>query len=132
MPFFFSYKTFARLSAAVVAFSSNAIPGEPITMSPKSPVLNFGRTPPGRTEEGGNGVRPEAFASNEGAQTSDGFADDQILHLIGAFIGIERFGIGEEPRDVVVGDDAVAAQQFAAPCDGLAALGRGERLGKRG
>src|SRR6266487_4022311 len=119
MPFFFSYKTFARLSAATVA-SSNAIPGEPITMSPKSPVLNFGRTPPGRTEDGGKGVCTEAFASNEGAQTSDGFAHDQILHLIGAFIGIERFGIGEEPRGLVVGDDAVAAQQFAAPCDGLA------------
>jgi len=53
--------------------------------------------------------------SNEGAVTGDGFADDQILHLIGAFVGVQRLGIGEETRDIVVGDDAVAAQDLAAP-----------------
>ena len=58
--------------------------------------------------------------SHKGAEASDGLADDQILHLIRAFVGVERFGIGEEARDVVVGDDAVAAQQLAAPCDSLA------------
>src|SRR3954447_6348023 len=130
MPFFFSYKTFARLSAAAVAFSTNAFPGEPITMSPD--ILScfgiFGRTPSGRT--GGNGVRPEAFASHEGAQTSDGFADDQILHLIRAFIGVERFGIREEACNIVVGDDAIAAQQLAAPRNSLAGFCRAERLGQ--
>ena len=45
----------------------------------------------------------------------DGLADDQVLHLIRAFVGVERLGIGEEARDVVVGDDAVAAQHLAAP-----------------
>ena len=59
------------------------------------------------------------------------FADDQILHLIRAFVGVERFGIGEEARDFVVGDDAVAAEQLAGPCDGLGALGRAERFGER-
>jgi hypothetical protein len=53
--------------------------------------------------------------SNEGAVTGDGLADDQILHLIGTFVGIERLGIREEARDIVVGDDAVAAQDLAAP-----------------
>ena len=61
----------------------------------------------------------------------DGLADDQILHLIRAFVGVERFAVRKEARDLVVGDDAVAAQQLAGPGDGLAALGRAERLGER-
>ena len=56
-----------------------------------------------------------AGMSDEGAVTGDGFADDQILHLIGAFVGVQRLRIGEEARDIVVGDDAVAAQDLAAP-----------------
>ena len=40
------------------------------------------------------------------------------------------FAIRKEPRCLVVGDDTVAAQQLARPGDGLAALGRGERLGE--
>ena len=56
-----------------------------------------------------------AEMSHEGAVTGDGFADDQILHLIGAFVGVQRLGIVEEARDIVVGDDAVAAQDLASP-----------------
>src|SRR5258707_13770851 len=130
MLFFFSYKTLARLNAAAVAFSSNAIPGEPITMSPY--ILScfgiFGRTPPGG--RGGNGARPEAFASQEGTQASDGLAEDQILHLIRTFVGVEGFGIREEACDVVVGDDAIAAEELTSPGDGLARLCRAERLGE--
>src|SRR5580658_5659389 len=130
MPFLFSYKTFARLSSAAVVFSSNAVPGEAITslLTFSSGLEFLGRTPSGRT--GGNGVRPEAFASHEGAQASDCLAYDQILHLICAFVGVERFAIRKEPRGLVVGDDAVAAEQLASPGDGLAALGRAERLGE--
>src|SRR5882762_9992890 len=69
--------------------------------------------------------------SHEGAEAGDGLADDQILHLIGAFVGVERLGVREEAGDVVVGDDAVAAQQLAAPRDGLARSSRAERLGER-
>jgi hypothetical protein len=47
--------------------------------------------------------------------TGDGLADDQILHLIRTFVGVERLGIGEEARDVVVGDDAIATEDLAAP-----------------
>ena len=54
--------------------------------------------------------------SYEGAVTGDGFADDQILHLIGTFVGVQRLRIGEEARDIVVGDDAIAAQDLAAVC----------------
>src|SRR4029077_6310091 len=131
MPFFFSYKTFARLSAAAVVFSTNAIPGELIT---SLLTFSFGLGFLGARRRGGprgvNGVRPEAFASHEGAQANDGLANDHILHLICAFVGVERFGIRKEPRGLVVGDDAVAAEQLASPRDGLAALGRAERLGK--
>jgi hypothetical protein len=35
------------------------------------------------------------------------------LHLIRAFIGIDRLGIREEARNVVVDEDAVAAQQLS-------------------
>src|SRR5580704_3846536 len=130
MPFFFSYKTFARSSAAAVVFSSNAVPGEAITgLLTFSSSLEFWAH---AFAEDGNGVRPEAFASHEGTQASDGLADDQILHLICAFVGVERFAIREEPRGLVVGDDAVAAEHLASPGDGLAALGRAERLGKGG
>src|SRR5271169_4095738 len=125
MPFFFSYKTFARSSTAAVVFSTNVIPGEPITSLltfPSGFELLGARRRGGR----GNGVRPEAFASHEGAQASDGLADDQILHLICAFVGVERFAIRKEPRGLVVGDDAVAAEQLTSPGDGLAALGRAE------
>src|SRR5271169_4742411 len=130
MPFFFSYKTFARSSTGAAVFSSNAVPGEAITnlltFSSDFEFLGARR----RGGLGANGVRPEAFASHEGAQASDGLANDQILHLICAFVGVERFAIRKEPRGLVVGDDAVAAEQLAGPGDGLAALGRAERLGK--
>src|ERR1700721_3885382 len=67
---------------------------------------------------------------NEGAETRDGLPKDQILHLKRAFVGVERFAVGKEARDLVVSDDAVAAKQLAGPCNGLAALGRAERLGE--
>src|ERR1700739_3692921 len=54
--------------------------------------------------------------SHEGAEARDGLADDQILHLIRAFVGIERFAVCEETRRLVVGDDAVSAEQLASTC----------------
>src|ERR1700760_3124121 len=69
--------------------------------------------------------------SNEGAETRNGLADDQILHLKRALVGVERFAVRKKARDLVVGDNAVAAKQLAGPCNGLAALGRTERLGER-
>src|SRR5499427_2847594 len=68
---------------------------------------------------------------NEGAESGDRLADDQVLHLIRAFVGIERLGICEEARNVVIDEDAVAAEQLSRPGNRLAHLGRGERLGKR-
>src|ERR1700722_8201348 len=77
-----------------------------------------------------SGLGSPAF-SNEGAETRNGLSEDQILHLKRAFVGVEGFAVGEEARDFVVGDNAVTAQELAGPCNGLAALGRTERLGKR-
>src|SRR5215471_13654281 len=62
--------------------------------------------------------------SDERAEPGDRLADDQVLHLIRAFVGVERLGVGEEARDVVVGENAVAAQQLARPGDRLTPLGR--------
>src|SRR5215468_5550225 len=69
--------------------------------------------------------------SDERAEPGDLLADDQVLHLVRALVGIECFGISEETRDVVVGENAVAAKQLSRPGDRLTRLGRRERLRKR-
>src|SRR5258708_5488288 len=68
---------------------------------------------------------------HEGAEPRDGFAENQVLHLERALVGVECFRIHEEPPDVVLSGDAVAAEQLACPRDRLAALGGCEGLGKR-
>src|SRR5271170_6627815 len=70
-------------------------------------------------------------ASHKGADPGDRLADDQILHLVGALIRIEGFGIREEARNVVIGDNAVTTYELATPGDRLARLRRAERLRKR-
>jgi hypothetical protein len=62
-----------------------------MTISPESPAECWAHA--AGENDWGNGVRPEAFASHEGAEAGDRLADDQGLHLIGAFVGIERLGI---------------------------------------
>src|SRR3954468_22367354 len=68
----------------------------------------------------------------ECAQSGDRLADDQVLHLVGAFVGVERLRIREEAADTVVHGDAVAAADLPRPRDGLAALGGAERFCDRG
>src|SRR6266853_6612694 len=70
-------------------------------------------------------------ASDKGAEPGDRLADDQVLHLVGALVGVEGLGIGEKARGVVVGDDAVAAEQLAPPGDRLAHPARAECLRER-
>src|SRR5260370_14564389 len=83
----------------------------------------------------GKGERTEATAriaaSDESTEPRDRLADDQVLHLVGALVGVEGLGIGEKARGVVVGDDAVAAEQFAPPGDRLAHPARAECLRDR-
>jgi hypothetical protein len=40
--------------------------------------------------------------SHESAVAGDGFTDDQVLHLIAAFVGVQRLRIREEARDIVM------------------------------
>src|ERR1700688_4570590 len=68
---------------------------------------------------------------DEGAQAGNGLAENQVLHLERALVGVESFRIHEESPDVVVSGDAVAAEQLARPRDRLAALGCREGLSKR-
>src|SRR3954465_13722331 len=67
----------------------------------------------------------------ECAQSGDGLADDQVLHLVGAFVGVERLRIREEAADTVAHGDAVAAADLPGPRHRLAALRRAERFGDR-
>src|SRR5262249_43020257 len=71
------------------------------------------------------------LALHKGAEDGDRFANDQVLHLIRALVGVKRFGISKETRDAVVGENAVASEQLSRPGDRLTRLGRRERLRKR-
>jgi hypothetical protein len=86
------------------------------------PILRRGATGPSRKS---------ITQSHKGAQVGDGLADHQILHLVGTLVGVQRLAVGEEARDFIIGDYAVVAKQLSRLCDGLSALGGGERLGKR-
>src|SRR6476660_325996 len=68
---------------------------------------------------------------DEGAEAGDRLADDQVLHLVRPFVGVERFAVRKEASDLVVGDNSVAAQDFSGPGDRLTTLGRAERLRQR-
>src|SRR5260370_26535940 len=74
------------------------------------------------------GSRPSL---DECSQARDRLADDQSVHLSSALVGIDRLGIGHEASDVVLEQDAVAAEQLARIADGLATFDRAERLGER-
>src|ERR1700722_7084861 len=105
---FFSYRTFASGSGAL-GTELDAVAGEAASGAvPETMVI-----PPWMGQPASERRRLET--SNEGAVTGDGLADDQVLHLIGTLVGVQRLGIGEKPRDVVIGDDAVAAEHLAAP-----------------
>src|SRR5260370_37555180 len=70
-------------------------------------------------------------ALNEGAKAGDGLAYNQVLHLVRSFVRVQCFSVCEKASHVVVGGNAVSAQQLPGPGDGLAALGRAERFRKR-
>src|SRR5712672_629206 len=52
-------------------------------------------------------------ASYEGTQSRNGLADDQSVHLSCALVRVDRFRISDEAPDMILEQDAVAAQQFA-------------------
>src|SRR5215471_18162493 len=71
---------------------------------------------------------PRGCKLDEGAKTRDVLANDQRVHLARAFIGIDSFSIGDEAPNVILEQDAVAAEQFARPAYGLAAPDAAERF----
>src|SRR5215510_7810159 len=108
MPPFFSYSTLSSFSVGACGVSTvTATAGEAMACLLSKSVCDGSR----RLFD----VRP----LNESGEPGDRLADDQVLHLIGAFVGIERLGVGEEARDVVIDDDAVAAEQLTRPGAGL-------------
>ena len=84
-----------------------------------------------RVEGAGQRVTWAAQRLDEGAQAGDGLADDQRVHLARALVGVDRLGVGHEAPDMVLEQDAVAAEQLARIADGLAAFDRAERLRQR-
>src|ERR1700682_1488946 len=76
-------------------------------------------------------AKTNVSGSHEGADARHGLADDQILHLERAFVGIERFGICKEASDVGFDDNAVSTEQLASPRHRLTQSGCAERLGER-
>src|SRR5262249_12421528 len=97
------------------------------------------RSPPGtpRSRAGGRArgflFGPAALERRlgEGAEASYGFSYDQRVHFARAFIGIDSFGVSNEATDMVLEQDAVAAEQLARIADSLAAFHRGEGFRQR-
>src|SRR3954447_25274724 len=106
----FSYNTFSSVSAVLGEF-----------MSASSFPDSVSKT----------AISPDIRSLHEGAQTRDSSANDQVLHLEGAFVGVESFRVCEEASDAVVNRDAVAAADLPGPRHRLAGFGRAKRFGDR-
>ena len=75
---------------------------------------------------------PAPLCLDKGAETGDGLAYNECIHFAGAFVGVNRFGIGYEASHLVVEQDAVATQQFAGVAHRLAHLHGAEGFGQGG
>src|SRR6266853_4618185 len=112
MPLFLSYRTFCRVNAVAL-----------MLLSPfESRLCGLSALPAAKTNVSG---------SHEGADTRYGLADDQVLHLEGAFVGVKRFGIRKEASSVGFDDNAVSTEQLASPRHRLTQSGCAERLCER-
>src|SRR6267154_1369524 len=114
---FFSNKTFSSVGAAV-GVDAAAAGGVTVAIELINSVETFVDNLCLLTE------------SHKGAEPGDSFAEDQILDLVSAFVGEQRFRVGKIARDVVLGGDAVASEYLPRPRDGFATLCRGEGLGE--
>src|SRR5262249_6615696 len=121
----FSYRTLASVSAAGDESAGPVVGGEASVVVVAYMLISLFRAC--AAAKG-----PRRFSvSDEGAAATGRPAGQQGLQLVGALVGIERLGVREETRNVVVGDNAVAAEHLSRPGDGLTRFGRRERLRKR-
>src|SRR5215204_2617242 len=107
----FLYSTFSSVSAVLGKFISASSFPDSVSKTAISPDIRS--------------------LMHEGAQTRDSSANDQVLHLEGAFVGVESFRVCEEASDAVVKRDAVAAADLPGPRHRLAGFGRAKRFGDR-
>src|SRR5699024_9780665 len=63
---------------------------------------------------------PSMELSDESRLVGERPADDEGVDLVGAFVGVHGFCVGEEPCGAVLEEQAVAAEEFTAEGDGLA------------
>ncbi len=118
-----------QLSAAdPLNLTGIVLPGPRIPAIPSNTVTYLdGVVAPGTAWPAGH---PERVL-DERARAGDGPADDQGIDLAGALVGVDRLGIGHEAADLVLQQDAVAAEQLAGVTDGFPHPHRAERLGQR-
>jgi hypothetical protein len=71
-----------------------------------------------RKGQGSGGIRPKSpravsaiarRSARRGAQAANGFADDERIPR--PFVGVDRFGIGDEAADMIVEQNAVTAEE---------------------
>src|SRR5262245_16519945 len=89
------------------------------------------RSAPSTTACSGTSARDRRRRSDEGGQAGDGAADDQGVDLARALVGVDRLGVGDEPADLLLQQDAVPAEQLAGVADALPHPHRAEGLGQR-
>src|SRR5215467_250676 len=68
---------------------------------------------------------------NKGTQSCDGFAQNEVLHLICAFVIEKHFSVCEVSPDVVIDGNTVAAKDLPSPRHSFATLGGRKSLGER-
>src|SRR3954454_10495801 len=70
--------------------------------------------------------------SDEGAEAGQRTADDEVVDLPGALVGVQGLRVVEEAHDVVLEQDSVATEQLPRPAHGLPGPGGDEDLRQRG
>src|SRR5262249_20074555 len=68
---------------------------------------------------------------HKGTQSRDGFAQNEVLHLICAFVIEKHFSVCEVSPDVVIDRNTVAAKYLPSPHHSFATLGGRKSLGER-
>src|SRR6202165_957266 len=109
----------------------------PTSRSPDSQRFTHNRTPVTtrhcvmRWTTAGCRPRRTCRRLHKRAESCDGAADDQRVHLPRGFVGVDRLGVSDEASDVVLQQDSVTTEQFTCVPDGFAHSNRAPRLRQR-